>query len=405
VRTAGRSGRGRLAALAIAAALVAACGEPLPAGFWRPTGRMTLARSGHTLTVLRSGMVLAAGGFNAPEPVRRSQFRPTASAELYDPATGIWSPTGWMSTPRWSHSAVMLDDGRVLVVGGYAVPNPEDPYAQPDQALTSAELYDPATGAWSPTGSMSARRAASQAVLLADGKVLIMGGVNLAGTAVVRSSECYDPATGTWLPTGALNTPRARSTRAVRLLDDRVLVVGGAIDKAGFGATAVTEIYDPALGRWQVTGPLDFSIVFHSLVLLPSGEVLLLGGCQGGDGQPNCGTGNETSARLFDPSAGTWREAAPMPVGRTSLKAVVLGSGKVLVAAGHTGAAATQVDVYDPDGDGWSQTLPLRHDHLWGSALALLHDGEVLIAGGHVLESSNEAWDFEVFTLDVAELY
>ncbi|HSJ56616.1 MAG TPA: kelch repeat-containing protein, partial [Anaerolineae bacterium] len=190
-------------------------------GAWSPTGSMGMPRVAHTATLLPDGRVLVVGGAasTGPEPVV------LASAELYDSAGGTWSPTAPMSLPRGGHTATLLQDGRVLVAGGDGDP----------ASWASAEIYDPVTETWSSTGALQVGRALHSATLLQDGRVLVAGGI-----ASDRSStELYDPATGTWSQTGSLTTGRDSHT-ATLLPDGRVLVVGGYGDT---GFLASTEIY------------------------------------------------------------------------------------------------------------------------------------------------------------------
>ncbi len=126
---------------------------------WSDTGSLGTARHKHTATLLPDGKVLVVGGVGSSGYL--------ASAELYDPATGVWSATGSLTTARYNHTATLLPDGKVLVVGGYGSSG----------YLTSAELYDPATGTWSTTGSLATARDKHTATLLPDGKVLVVGGL------------------------------------------------------------------------------------------------------------------------------------------------------------------------------------------------------------------------------------
>src|SRR5438309_850741 len=162
-----------------------------PSGSWTATGSMATARAGHPAVLLRNGKVLVTGG----------------PAELYDPLTGIWTPTGPMS--NGDGTLTLLANGRVLAAGGGA-----------------AELYDPSTDLWTPTGPMTTARTGHGATLLPNGKVLVEGGFD-SGT-VTASAELYNPVTGTWAPTGAMGN--ARVGHSVTLLDDgKVLVAAGTM--------------------------------------------------------------------------------------------------------------------------------------------------------------------------------
>src|SRR5215470_3624674 len=181
---------------------VSAASDAKAGGTWSPAGSRTVARFFPTATVLTDGRVLVAGGCGDDNCVTV-----LATADLFNPATGIWSPTGRTSVGRFGFLPTRLLDGRVLIAGG-------------GSNGASAELYDPATGTWSPTGSTSLGRFGYLAARLLDGRVLIAGGGS-NGT----SAELYDPATGTWSPTGSASF--GFGFPATRLRDGRVLVAGG----------------------------------------------------------------------------------------------------------------------------------------------------------------------------------
>jgi len=158
----------------------------------------------------------------------------------------------------------LLPNGKVLVAGGYT---------DAIGSLSSAELYDPASGTWMTTGSLTAPRNFYTATLLPNGKVLVAGGYNEISGAL-WSAEFYDPASGTWAATGSLATARGNHT-ATLLADSKVLVAGGG-DNGSYLASA--ELYDPASGTWMTTGSLATVRSYHTATLLPNGKALVAGG-------------------------------------------------------------------------------------------------------------------------------
>jgi hypothetical protein len=195
---------------------------------------MNQERHSFTLTLLPNGNVLAAGGNGTNGAV--------ASADLYNPATGVWTPTGSLQTPRTSHTATPLRNGKVLVAGGANLVVDQTGGDPVDPTLASAELYDPATGVWTPTGSMGQARQVHTANLLPGGKVLVAGGVSYFGGLFATSAELYDPATGKWSPTLPLVSGRRDHITAL-LPNGKVLLAGG-FNTSDTGPS--TELYDPA---------------------------------------------------------------------------------------------------------------------------------------------------------------
>ena len=229
-----------------------------------PTGSMSKNRGGSfTLTRLINGKIFVVGGAH-------SQAENLATAELYDPATGIWTPTGSMYTGRSNHTATLLADGRVLVAGGYGASG----------FLNSAEIYDPTSGTWSVTGSMSEGRAGHTAFLLNNGKVLAAAGMyqGSGDTFGKSSAELYDPVSGTWSITGSLGTARMHQQGAC-LSDGRILIAGGQPRGVTSVNFASAEIYNPALGTWTATGSMITPRrQSFTLTLLSDGKVLVAAG-------------------------------------------------------------------------------------------------------------------------------
>jgi N-acetylneuraminic acid mutarotase len=174
---------------------------------------------------------------------------PLAYCEIYDPETGAWTPTGSMTTPRAGHQATALPDGTVLVTGGAGPVVAADGTVR-TSPVDTAERYDPATGEWTIVARMPGGRGRHRAVLLPTGVVVVIGGAGTVPTAGYRSVATYDPRTNTWAGTGALAVGRW-DFAAVALADGRILIAGGharAGASAASGAatpTAHTEIFTP----------------------------------------------------------------------------------------------------------------------------------------------------------------
>jgi N-acetylneuraminic acid mutarotase len=276
---------------------------------------MHTARAGHSATLLQNGQVLVAGGTQS-EPGGNQAL---ASAELFNPATGTWTVTGSMNVAR-AVMATLLPNGQVLVAGG--VDN------NTGQVLSSAELYDPATGTWTLTDSMNVARYAHTATLLPNGQVLVAGG--FASTGTLSSAELYTPATGAWTVTGSLNIARY-GHQAVRLTNGQPLVLDGiSTASGGIDKLRSTELYDPATGRWTVNGNTIQSGSDFSVTLLGTGKVLIAGGIAGV--YPHEHVTN--AAELYDPSVGASVSTGSMKTARFGHAATLLPNGQVVVAGG-----------------------------------------------------------------------
>ena len=193
---------------------------------------MSVARAYHTATLLPDGEVLVAGGATTYNGVRGSV---TKSAEIYNPRSNKWRSAAQMSVARYADAAVGLSDGRVLIVGGWSFTTNTDP------SLASAEIYDPASNAWTATGSLNSARGSPALALLPDGRALAVAGVD-PKYHVLASTEIYAPRLGSWQATGDLPVAMERAAMAV-LPDGRVLVAGGALDASAGRVTAVCAIY------------------------------------------------------------------------------------------------------------------------------------------------------------------
>jgi hypothetical protein len=331
------------------------------------TGSMTMGRDSHTATLLLDGRVLIAGG---------ETFHESRSAELYDPETGTFTATGSMVTGHVLGTATLLLDGRVLFVGGWDLQLFDwDPYDGTYRSIsTSAEVYDPKTGTFAPTGSPAKARYSHTATRLPDGRVLIAGGSlgpndNPAATATA-TAEIYDPATGKFTQTGSMTTPRV-SHSATLLKDGRVLMLGSWSD---FSA----EIYDPVTGIFSGAGGIAQNI--NMATLLRDGRVLVVG--WGGTGMvsdiydPATGKSSPTGLMIDGPNF-------MGPIGGVLTSPPLLADGRVLVpdvAYGGEGSGSGSVELYDPETGRFTKGPPMSR-YRSGFTATLLGDGSVLFTG------------------------
>jgi len=307
---------------------------------------MSAARRDHAAVLLPNNKVLVAGYVSS-------------TAELYDPTTGRFTSAGAM---RFLHgqglTATLLKTGQVLIVGGTYGPS-------------DAEIFDPVTGRFIASAPTAGPHSYHSATLLADGRVLIAGGLNSGDSS--SAAEIYDPATGRFTSTGSLSFPREGHT-ATLLQDGRVLIAGGIQASSGGPANALdsAEIFDPTAGKFSSAHPMSVQRYTHYAVLLATGKVLVGGGFP------------DSSAELFDPSNGTFSFTGNMTVARGAATATLLSSGQVMVAGGFTGpgpAITATAELYDPGTGLFTATgsmLTPRDEHV----ATALFDGRVLVTGG-----------------------
>lgn len=304
-------------------------------GTWTVPGGPNTPRDLHTATLLPNGKVLVAGG-EIPAP--GGGARSSAGAELYDPTTGSWSVTGAMNLARQSHTATLLTNGKVLVAGGETYDGTNYSW------VATAELYDPVTGLWTVTGSLTDPREYHAATLLETGKVLVAAGGNFTN-GYLNTAELYDPATGLWTVTGSLGEGRDYPS-ATLLSNGQVLLAGGQQCCGAFLTEypiAGAELYDPGTGSWTPTGELINARASQTAVVLPNGHVLVTGGA-GLLGIPLY------SAEEFDPVSGVWASIGDMSTNRYGHTATLLANGKVLVAGGSLNPYDSSAELYDGGG-------------------------------------------------------
>lgn len=363
------------------------------AGIWAEAGEMATARAGHTASLLPNGLVLVTGGVASA----RAGAQSLASAELYDPQQDRWLPTGSLGDGRMHHTATVLANGQLLVVGG------ETSLGGGSRSLASAELFDPATNSWRPAGQLTLARGGHSATLLPDGRVLVIGGESDRDAPIGArpAAEVYDPATNEWTPLQPMATDGATSANtsfsrrhhtATMLANGRLLIAGGEPSRATDGGAdllATAGVYDPSANTWTRTGDLTAGRGGHTATLLPDGKILVVGGQTGGArgyrAEFAASRRAPGTADLFDPATNQWSPAAAPVEERSSHTATALGDGRLLVVGGdgQTGADVAPLasaERYDPAAGVWTSfrmTTP-RSRH----AAVLLPDGTVLVTGG-----------------------
>jgi WD40 repeat protein len=294
-----------------------------------------------------------------------------ASAELFDSATNTFIPTSDMNEPRNGHTATLLPNGLVLLVGGWNLTG----------RTATAELYDPQTGTFGYTGSLMAPRQGLTATLLQDGRVLVAGGDSARNTSQL-TAELYDPDTKTFTATGSLNDGRMAHTATI-LPNGNVLLVGGTSGNDNILATA--ELYDPEAGQFTPASSANMVRYKHTAVLLQDGNVLILGGSNHQDWN-----GKYNSAEIYDVKTKKFTEISTMNRERFKLAdaAVLLPNGNVLIGGGNR-----QIEIFDAESQEFVLGDILDEDYYY-SVLTPLNDGSVLITGGYDgnILPSDKAW-------------
>jgi hypothetical protein len=350
-------------------------------GTWTNTGSLTTARDGgHTATLLENGLVLIVGGENVSGVA-------LAAAELYNPSTGTFSATGSLNTPRSAHTATLLDNGTVLIAGG----------SNTSGYLASAELYNPSTGLFTTvTGSLNTARSTHTGTLLSNGMVLIAGGQN-SSSGWLASAELYNPSTQLFTTVGNLNTAR-RSHTATGLNNGQVLIVGGygAEQVGGPGQLGSAELYNPSNETFALTGSLNQARYYHTATLRNDGKVLIAGG------EINIPSVTvESSTEVYNPASGTFAQTAGLATARAGHTATLLNNGTVLIAGGFDFVTVpphmrsvqplASAELYAPSTESSSSTGSLNVAD-GNSTAVLLIDGNCLIAGGSPGDSAAELY-------------
>ncbi|MEP7124594.1 MAG: kelch repeat-containing protein [Byssovorax sp.] len=327
---------------------------------WTAAGNLATPRSGHVGGVLHDGTAFVVGGRNAGTDY-------LASMELYHAGSGTWAAGAPMAVGRSHLTATVLDDGRVLVAGGRS-----------DVVFDSAEIYDVAGATWSPTGSLAFPRQFHTATLT-KGRVLVTGGLGGIDPGGVSrdTAELYDPAAGAWSSAGKMASHRAYHVATA--LDDanqRVLITGGYTGSNPPTFHVSADIYDPVMKAWTAAAPMSTGRDFHTATLVAPGQVVVTGG------QLDIMNHVTDSVEIYDVAKDMWAAGPALVTGRRAHCATLLGDGHLLVLGGtDLNAALKSAEVLVPDGLAWLPAGAMAHPARVPTAVRL-GPSDVLVAGG-----------------------
>ena len=295
------------------------------------TGDMNLGRADAQVVLLQDGRVLAIGG----RKNTASQYDATSSVEIYDPTSATWTTTGSLLTARKYHFAIVLANGKVLVGGGIS-----DTGAH----LLTSELYDPTTGIWSATGNMPGERDAMGVALLPNGNVFIAGGYGYESGVWKQLSSAaeYNVASGTWSPISAsMNSPHGNGLVTLALSDGRILIAGGQL--AGGESSSMIDIYNPTTQTFVSSTTqrnLNLRRAYFTAHLLQDGKIVFIGGHDGV-------SSSTSTVEVYDPTANlSVLQVRTMPYSRYQHSSALMLDGSVLITGGtYTGGDTGQVFV------------------------------------------------------------
>jgi hypothetical protein len=330
------------------------------------------------------GQVIIAGGYDSGKT--------TASAYLFYGSSGTFQDTtGSLRTPRYGHTATLLQNNQILIAGG----------RNGATILKSVEIYNPDGIYFSPApGTMNVERSRHSATRLPNGKVLIAGGQN--SQSINNTAELYDSTAGSFEYAAGLMTS-ARDSHTATLLNNGKVLLAGGIDGIAISATA--ELYDSVTSTFNATGSMHTARVFHTAVTLPDGRVLIAGGYNGS---------YLNSAEIYDPSTGVFTPTSPMVAERSNHTGTLLSNGTVLIVGGKNSSGPLDTgEIYDPATGKFSLIESIMTSSRYSHTATLLNDDangvndRVLIAGGFGFNSDDAAVNtkYVAKTLNDAEYY
>lgn len=334
---------------------------------------LQIPRTRHTATLLSNGNILLVGGSLEPDDF-------VADEELFNPVTGLSSWAVPLHTLRHGHTATLLPDGRVLVIGGYSLPQ---------QWLSDAEIYVPMSDTWIIAPPLYSHGTNHTATVMKDGRVIVVGGCT-GGGVCSELVEIFNPTTDTWVEVAPLESARHGHTVEI-LRDGRVLVIGGSQANGEAPIGGDSTLYDPQTNTWTATDPMNSPRHSAKSTLLPNGQVLVAGGILLEDLSNQTLT---TSAEIFDPTSNTWKPVANLAEKRYAFVLLSVPNGLVLAIGGardweccwNENSFVRQIEAYDSTTDQWKIIGELSQPSAYATGI-LLPNGRVWIAGGQYGQS------------------
>lgn len=338
---------------------------------WTTTATMSATRVWHSASLLANGSVLIVGGENVGGAL--------AGAQLFDPSTGEWWVAPSTNPPRTLMGTTLLDDGTVVLTGGHTNASPF--------AVATVQRYEPAAARWVADGQLLTGRYRHTASKLNTGKLLITGGLD-AVMAHLRSAERFDPVAQTSTPVPDMAESRYDHAAAV-LKDGKVLISGGYGLPSGATPLGSAETYDPVTNKWTQEPGMGVPRAGHTATVLRDGTVLVVGG-------KTTNSQVTAAAELFVPEQDDWFPTGPLITGRMAHQATLLDDGRVLVTGGDSpsGFPLASAEVYDPARGTWAAAGSMLTGRL-GHTATRLPDGRVLVTGGQAAQgptSTAEIW-------------
>jgi Kelch motif len=408
--------------LLVAVLSVAACTVSPGVGSadtWFPAAPMSEPRAAQTATLLPGGGVLVAGGYNGFIENVGGRHTNLDLAEVFQPATNTWTQVAPMLVARSFQSATSLQDGRVLVIGGWETP--EASCISGDGR--TAEMYNPASNAWSAIPTPKELQSVDAAILLPSGLVFLTGEFGPPCGEDTQGAALYDPASNMWEEAANPKHPRSGATLAL-LADGDVLMLGGSTSEHRFPPVETiytvlptVEQYDPSTDQWTEVAPMIQPRSYETATVMPEGNVLVTGGVDQINNGPLSYSGVNTT-EMYDPATNSWGAVAPMAIAREGHTATLLPDGTVLVAGGGDCStlpsvsaclgygsppvsgdccAASSAELYDPATNTWSFASPVTSgvEH----TATLMPEGAVLVTGGNFEPvNTHELSTVEIYT-------